>query len=713
MVPARSRDANGCLALACVAVALAGAYEAASAGEPPDVIYTTDREFNLSYERADDLAKVELYVTQDGGATWEFFGFDPDTGPKIGYTAERDGTYGFWIVLEDLAGNRSTTPVNGTLPQLVVVIDTTPPKVELLSPRGGAFGPSRGIDVAWRASDEYLGEKPVTVLVSRDAGKTWVEASGGLPSEGSFAWRMKELPPAGVKGYRFRAVAVDQAGNRGEATSPDDCLLDEAPPVVRVAGPVESTTADVNVVVSGDDEGGSGIESVRLYVSMDDGATWHEAASSGVPSDPLVWRAPRSGTYGFYAAATDGGGNVQPAPSPGAKPQLYTEVKAVGPMVALKTLNTGGYYRGGATQPIVWEADGNGLNDKSVSLHYSQDAGQNWTLIASDLPTSGQFPWTVPTIDSKTVVIRVTAVSDTGESNTDESDRFLVVDSTPPRSVARFEVASVAGLAPKAVATPPLPNQPETPRHKTGTAFIGNAPPQDAPPPVPAEYVKATDLLAKKNYKDAAELLEGLLAREPGNARAHLALGEARARQTDALARDKGLSPTELLRRYDEAASSFRRVVKIDEESNDARVWLGLCLYQRGEIFHKKLRRADAAAKEWDLAATEFEKALAIQPNLSDEYFYSGVVYYRLSVVGAKARLAQNADRAEELLERSLVGSNKRTAAGAQWYLAELAEAKKDSAGAVEHWRKALELYGENAGRAGEIRARIQSLGGR
>jgi hypothetical protein len=674
------------------------------------VPHTASTQFNIAYDIADDQAKAELWASENGGATWTRVGFDPDNVSPIGFIADHDATYGFFVVVEDIAGNRSPEPAGETTPQLTVVVDTRRPEVKLLHPNGGVFGPSRGIDVVWRAADEYLAAHPVTIEVSRDGGTTWTEVASRLPGEGTLPWRLKGLPPEGVAEYRFRVRAVDLAGNIGEAVSAGGCLLDERPPSVRAVGPSSASGVEVPVRIEGDDAaGGTGLESVRIYVSADNGATWQEAASSDVPSDPIVWRAPRAGRFGLYAAATDKGGNVQLAPAPATKPQLYTTVTAVGPIVVLQNMNSGGYYRGGAIQAVAWEVSGTGVTDRSVALEYSVDGGATWVAIARDLPASGQFDWTVPKVDTASAAVRVRAVTDDGQTGSDESDRFFVIDSTPPRSVARFEPAGQVSVAAGTVATPPKVAAPPAPLRP----IPGTPAHRPATPPPPVELLKATKHMAAGEHDEAIALLSGLVAREPANVKAHLALGESVARRTDALARHGGLSPAELLRRYDEAAASFRSAVKLDAGSNDARVWLGLCQFQRGSIFHRELRRPDAASREWEAATTEFEKALALPPNGSDEYSFAGTAYYMLTVAGPQDKQRTFADRAEELLRRALAGGAGATAASAHWYLAELAEKRADTARALEHWRSALELFRDNAVRAKEIRGRIAALGGR
>jgi hypothetical protein len=194
---------------------------------------------------------------------------------------------------------------------------------------------------------------------------------------------------------------------------------------------------------------------------------------------------------------------------------------------------------------------------------------------------------------------------------------------------------------------------------------------------------------------------------------ASLALGEARAKETARLAADGALGATELLRRHDEAASAFRAVLKVAADSNGAHLWLGLCLFQKGSVLHGMLRRRRAAIEEWTHASVAFEKALSLEPNPPQEYCYAGIASYMLAATSAGRGGDAHADRAAELLTRALEGARRGIAARSHWYLAALAERKRDSAGALEHWREALSLFGDESPVSREIRGRISALGGR
>ncbi|MDI6889067.1 MAG: Ig-like domain-containing protein [Methanocellales archaeon] len=103
---------------------------------------------------------------------------------------------------------------------------------------------------------------------------------------------------------------------------------------------------------------------------------------------------------------------------------------------ALTAPNGGEYWAGGSTRTIIWTAtditDAN-LGTAPITLEYSTDSGVTYpNLIATNLANTGSYTWTVPSIDSSTVRVRITATDLAGNSASDESNADFTIDSTLP-----------------------------------------------------------------------------------------------------------------------------------------------------------------------------------------------------------------------------------------------------------------------------------------
>ena len=678
----------------------------ASDGAGEEVRYARKRSFNVGYGEQKDVGRAQLWITENGGAEWRAHGYYARGRSLVRVQAEKDGTYGFCVVLEDRAGNKTPEPEPGTSPQITIVVDTRPPELEILSPRGGFFGPERGVKLEWRLFDEYPADDCVSIEISSDGGKSWSPVATGRPAVGAYGWVPPAPPGERARSVRFRLAALDRAGNEARVES-GDVVLDERPPVVSAAGPPGKAGGEVTVAYKAEDGEGAGLESVRLYVSKDAGATWSEGALDDDGASPLVWRPDESGEYGLYLAGIDRAGNSAPAPAAGADPQLVVAVR-VGPKVRLLTFDTVGFHRGGSSEPLRWEAEGGGVAEKSVTLEYSLDGGGSWNQIATGQPSSGEFAWRLPRADTEKALVRVTvrgvtvrgvtAGNEAGDVARAISGRPFTIDSTPPRAVVRFDPSAQAEPAPLAVEEPPPLDVPEEP---------------EAGPAPPEAIVRARELLAARRYEEAVSALEALLARAPLDARANVLLGQALARSTDRLVREQKLGPEEILRGYDRAAAAFGAAVRADDTLEEGHFWLGVCHYQRARVLYERFRRARAASEWAERATDEYGKALSIEPNSADEYCYAGMAYQLLAFAGPARKRPGLLERARDLFEKSLHGASPATAGRAHWHLAQFAARRRDHPGALSHARAALESLGEDSGVAPELRALIARIEGK
>ncbi len=94
------------------------------------------RKFQIGYKLQDvgpsGVASVELYITQDNGVTWYRYGVDDDNQSPFQVEVPRDGTYGFMLGVRSGAGLASDPPQNGDLPAIVVAVDLTAPRLEIV-----------------------------------------------------------------------------------------------------------------------------------------------------------------------------------------------------------------------------------------------------------------------------------------------------------------------------------------------------------------------------------------------------------------------------------------------------------------------------------------------------------------------------------------------------------------------------------------------------
>jgi hypothetical protein len=193
--------------------------------------------FPLQYEVADagpaGVAKVQLWVTHDGGRTWYPQPEDPDKVTPYPVDLGGEGTFGLWLAVQGLSGLGDPPPAPGDRPQIWVEVDSTPPVVQVDPPRVGTGRSAGKVLITWRASDPHLGARPVSLLYRADGSDgPWTRIVGPIPNDGQYIW---VVPPGVPPKFRVRVEVDDTLGHRGVAeTSP--IVVDRARPRARIIG---------------------------------------------------------------------------------------------------------------------------------------------------------------------------------------------------------------------------------------------------------------------------------------------------------------------------------------------------------------------------------------------------------------------------------------------------------------------------------------------
>jgi hypothetical protein len=206
---------------------------------PPNITKQTrvvnSRKFQIGYKVEDvgpsGVGEVELFITEDDGATWYKYGNDADRTSPFPVETPRDGIYGFALRVHSGAGLAADPPKPGEKPAIVVVVDNTPPDVKLLSADQGRGKDLNRVVIRWSVADDYPSETPIALSYTADPTGVWEPISGWISDTGEYAWSAGPNIPTRLY---FRVTARDAAGNTSLAQTQDPVIVDLSKPSARI-----------------------------------------------------------------------------------------------------------------------------------------------------------------------------------------------------------------------------------------------------------------------------------------------------------------------------------------------------------------------------------------------------------------------------------------------------------------------------------------------
>src|SRR5262249_38280815 len=149
------------------------------------------KRISLNYEIKDvgpsGVSTVDLWYTQDG-AKWEKYETANQPRPPFVVDVKDEGLYGFTLVACNGVGLGKRPPRSGDQPQIWVEVDTTKPVVKLLDTQISAGRDAQLLTVRWKASDNNLGPRPITVSYAEQATGPWLVIAANVENTGVYVW---------------------------------------------------------------------------------------------------------------------------------------------------------------------------------------------------------------------------------------------------------------------------------------------------------------------------------------------------------------------------------------------------------------------------------------------------------------------------------------------------------------------------------------------
>jgi hypothetical protein len=129
------------------------------------------------------------------------------------------------------------------------------------------------------------------------------------------------------------------------------------------------------------------LKQLQLFVSTDQGQSWHPVVTVPPEQGYFEFRAPQDGLFWFAVRTVDIDNRTYPLNMEGARPGLKVLVDTQPPTIRLHSLPP----RDGDVG-VEWEVRDDNLDPASLRLEYRLP-GMDWLLLATDLPASGQKYW--------------------------------------------------------------------------------------------------------------------------------------------------------------------------------------------------------------------------------------------------------------------------------------------------------------------------------
>jgi hypothetical protein len=204
-------------------------------GERPQM--TRSPRFQLEYDvdsvGASGVAEVQLWATADAGRTWRMWGTDDDLESPFDVAVQQEGIFGFHVVVVGKNGMAGRRPRMGDLADIWVGVDTTPPTAELTAATYGEGADAGKLVIQWRAADQYLDARPVTLSFSETPDGPWTRIVSALRNTGRFAWPADPQLPSAVY---LKLEVRDEAGNVSSDQTPSLVRIDGLAPKARIRG---------------------------------------------------------------------------------------------------------------------------------------------------------------------------------------------------------------------------------------------------------------------------------------------------------------------------------------------------------------------------------------------------------------------------------------------------------------------------------------------
>jgi hypothetical protein len=427
----------GCLAfLALIPSPSAGQGPAGEEG----VYYTKDRRFRIPFQPESAtrrIAKVELYLSRDGGRSWSRVAVNNPSDKFFDFQAKDDGWHYFAPRTIDQDNRAYPANLDQLQPNIKVCVDTTPPDVVLKpsTPRDGKVG------VEWTVTDDNLDVNTFR-LEYRTAGGPWQELPAQKAASGERLWVPNTNSAAEV-----RLRVQDRAGNIGEKTvtvsANGDKYVSDVRPKPGDSGPGNDTGASgirfvntnrISFNFKIEDVGTSGVSAVELWYTEDQGRTWRKHPEPLGNQPPYVVSVEGEKLYGFTLIAKSGVGKGEEPPRKGDPPQVYVQVDTKKPEVRLDSAKVASGYEGN-TLTIAWSARDQFMRPQPITISYCERIGDDWKPIARDIENTGRYVWKLPTDVPPRMLIRVEAIDRAGNVGSDETKEEVIVDLKVPRVI--------------------------------------------------------------------------------------------------------------------------------------------------------------------------------------------------------------------------------------------------------------------------------------
>ncbi|HYV38303.1 MAG TPA: hypothetical protein VE988_21650 [Gemmataceae bacterium] len=422
----------------------------AHAQEPiqPQVLYARQKQIAIPFDpdpaEAHRLKQLQLYYSGDQGKTWHLGATAAPDQRKFNFVAEGDGYYLFAVQTTDNNNRNYPEKMDGVTPGLRVVIDTTPPivNVKALPPRGSEVG------VTWEVRDENFDP------TRQDSIQIEYRANGSL------SWQPVFRTPGANQAFwapgtsaliDVKIRARDLAGNTAEATTQVSLTGQGSfgtqgfTPGVAGGAPSEAVdnnrrfinTKRISLNYEITEKGPSGISGIDLWFTTD-GRSWSKFQLPKADPNlggPLTFEVQGEGLYGFTLVPKSGVGLSAPPPAIGEKPQLWIEVDLTKPVVQLESVMVGqGDYKGKLS--ISWKVSDKNLGPTPITLSYGAAKEGPWVPFASKIADTGSYIWTMPAggLTPWQFHIKVEAVDRAGNVGEAVTPGLVKVDTLHPKA---------------------------------------------------------------------------------------------------------------------------------------------------------------------------------------------------------------------------------------------------------------------------------------